>query len=104
MYGRTFVPVHYTEDLKMPIDRILEQLTPDAQLLILCQPNNPLGNVYTEEEFQTILELRYLCFKPWEQIAVEMGYELRYVFKLHGRALDQCEYLLFELLFYHILN
>lgn len=56
MYGRNFVPVHYTEDLKMPIDRILEQLTPDTQLLILCQPNNPLGNVYTEEEFQTILD------------------------------------------------
>jgi len=44
-----------------------------------------------DTEFQTLLELRYLCFKPWEQIAVEMGYDLRYVFKLHGRALEQCE-------------
>ena len=55
MYGRTFVPVTYTEDLKMPIERILEQLTPDTQLLILVQPNNPLGNAYTEEEFERIL-------------------------------------------------
>jgi len=46
-------------------------------------------------EYQTILELRYLCFKHWEQIAVEMDYELRYVFKLHGRALEQCECLIF---------
>jgi len=27
-------------------------------------------------EYQTLLELRYLCFKTWEQIAVDMGYSL----------------------------
>ena len=41
-------------------------------------------------EYQTLLELRYLCFKSWEQIAVDMGHELRYLHKLHGRALEQC--------------
>ena len=30
-------------------------------------------------EYQTLLELRYLCFKSWEQIAVDMGYELRWL-------------------------
>jgi DNA-directed RNA polymerase specialized sigma subunit len=39
-------------------------------------------------EYQTLLELRYLCFKSWEQIAVEMGYSLVYVFKLHTKALE----------------
>lgn len=42
-------------------------------------------------EYQTLLELRYLCFKSWEQIAVDMGYDLRYLHKLHGRALETCE-------------
>lgn len=42
-------------------------------------------------EFQTLLELRYLCFKTLEQIAVDMGYELRYLHKLHGRALESCD-------------
>lgn len=42
-------------------------------------------------EYQTLLEQRYLCFRSWEQIAVDMGYELRYLHKLHGRALDRCE-------------
>jgi regulator of replication initiation timing len=42
-------------------------------------------------EYQTLLEQRYLCFKSWEQIAVDMGYELRYLHKLHGRALECCE-------------
>lgn len=38
-------------------------------------------------EYQTLLELRYLCFKTWEQIAVDMGYSMQNAFKLHDRAL-----------------
>ena len=37
-------------------------------------------------EYQTLLELRYLCFKTWEQIAVAMGYNLRHVYRLHDEA------------------
>lgn len=55
MYGRDFVKVPYNEDLTMNIDNILNELTEDTQLLILLQPNNPMGNVYTENEFMTIL-------------------------------------------------
>ncbi len=38
-------------------------------------------------EQQTLLEQRYLCFKPWEQIAVTMGYSLQHIFRLHDKAL-----------------
>lgn len=38
--------------------------------------------------YQTLLELRYLCFKSWEQIAVDMGYDLRWLYRLHHRALN----------------
>jgi len=38
-------------------------------------------------EYQTLLELRYLCFKVWEQIAVDMTYSIQNVYKLHDRAL-----------------
>lgn len=41
-------------------------------------------------EYQTLLELRYLCFFPWEKVAVEMDYDLRYLHKLHRKALEQC--------------
>lgn len=37
-------------------------------------------------EYQTLLELRYLCFKTWEQIAVDMGYSVRHVYRLHDEA------------------
>ncbi len=57
MYGRNFVPVHYTEDLQMPVNNIVEKLTPETQLLILLNPNNPMGNTYTDDEFQQILDV-----------------------------------------------
>ena len=41
-------------------------------------------------EYQTLLELRYLCFYSWEKTAVEMEYDLRYMHKLHRKALEQC--------------
>ncbi len=55
MYGRNFVKVPYNEDLSMDINNIISQLTYDTQLLILLNPNNPMGNVYTDEEFEKIL-------------------------------------------------
>ena len=39
-------------------------------------------------EYQTLLELRYLCFKTWEQIAVDMNYSIEYTFRLHKKALE----------------
>lgn len=37
-------------------------------------------------EFQTLLELRYLCFRTWEQIAVDLGYSSKHVFYIHDKA------------------
>lgn len=55
MYERNFVKVPYNEDLSMDVDRIINEITDDTQLLILLNPNNPMGNVYTEDEFKKIL-------------------------------------------------
>ena len=57
MYGRNFVKVPYDEDLSMNIDTIIRELTDDTQLLILLNPNNPMGNVYTDEEFERMLKV-----------------------------------------------
>lgn len=40
-------------------------------------------------EYQTLLEKRYLCFLTWEKIAVDMGYDLRWLYRIHKRALDE---------------
>lgn len=57
MYGRQFVKVSYDNDLKMNIDNIINELTNDTQLLILLNPNNPMGNTYTEDELKKILQV-----------------------------------------------
>lgn len=57
MYGRKFVKVPYNEDLSMDVNNIITELTDDTQLLILLNPNNPMGNVYSDEEFERILKV-----------------------------------------------
>lgn len=57
MYGRNFIKVPYNEDLTMDVNNIIAQMTDDTQLLILLNPNNPMGNVYTDEEFEKILKV-----------------------------------------------
>ena len=39
-------------------------------------------------EYQIILELRYLCFKTWEEIAVQMNCSIENVFKIRKSALN----------------
>lgn len=55
MYGREFVKVPYNDDLSMDVGNIIDALNDDTQLLILLNPNNPMGNVYTDEEFERIM-------------------------------------------------
>ncbi|MBO5568670.1 MAG: histidinol-phosphate aminotransferase family protein [Clostridia bacterium] len=57
MYGRSFIKVPYNDDLSMDINNIISELTDDTQLLILLNPNNPMGNVYTDEEFERIMKV-----------------------------------------------
>lgn len=59
MYGRNFVKVPYNEDLSMDVESIISELTEDTQLLILLNPNNPMGNVYTDEEFEKIFKFAH---------------------------------------------
>ena len=40
-------------------------------------------------EYQTLLELRYLCYKPWNEIMTELGYSEPTIYRLHGEALKK---------------
>ena len=42
-------------------------------------------------EHQTLLELRYLCFMRWEDIAVQMSYSAQHMFRHHNDALKAVE-------------
>jgi hypothetical protein len=70
-------------DLEVEINRDIDEMVDLKQEIVSLVKR--IDNV----ESRTLLELRYLCFKSWEQIAEEMAYDLRYLHKLHNRALDQ---------------
>ena len=36
---------------------------------------------------QNLLERRYINDQKWEQIAFEMGYDIRWIYRMHGQAL-----------------
>lgn len=38
-----------------------------------------------------LLELRYLEGKTWDEIAKDMDYDIRWVYRLHGKALKEIE-------------
>ena len=44
-----------------------------------------------DPSYRVLLELRYLGCSRWEDIALKMGYDLRWVYRLHGRALKEAE-------------
>ena len=42
-------------------------------------------------ELQNLLELRYLCFMTWEEIAVELNWSIRQAYYMHGEALREVD-------------
>lgn len=75
MYGRNFVKVPYNEDLSISIENIIKELTDDTQMLILLNPNNPMGNVYSDEEFETLFKV---CQEKKITLLVDEAYHYFY--------------------------
>lgn len=48
-------------------------------------------NMMEDMNQQLLLEMRYLCGKGWDEIAVSMRYDPRTVFRIHGKALKEFE-------------
>jgi seryl-tRNA synthetase len=42
-------------------------------------------------QLQTLLELRYLCFRSWEEIAVSLHHDIRWIHRLHHKALNEVD-------------
>lgn len=68
-------------DLQDEINRDIDHLVDLKRELV--------GVIHNVEdvECRLLLELRYLCFKSWEDIAVQMGYTTRNIHYLHKQAL-----------------
>lgn len=72
-------------DLQAEINRDI-----DALVDLMGEMRSKLEMV-PAEDYKAILEMRYLCFMSWEQIASNLGLSVPYTYKLHDRALKGFE-------------
>lgn len=54
--GYKHVAVPYESDLSLNIQKILNAITKDTRIVVLLNPNNPIGNVYTDDELKAVVE------------------------------------------------
>lgn len=52
-----FVATQLSNSYKMTPDEFKNSITSKSKVLILCNPNNPTGSVYTKEELSSIVEI-----------------------------------------------
>jgi len=80
--------VQRMEEIIARIVDIETEINNDIDSLInIKQEVMSIINGVTKPEYQSLLELRYLCFKSWEQIACDLNYSVSWVLKLHHKAL-----------------
>jgi hypothetical protein len=66
-------------DINADIERLVDTKRTIAEALARLQLT----------EYRTLLELRYICCKTWEEIAAEMYYSVRHTHRVHGEALRE---------------
>lgn len=66
------------------------------QLVDLKRDMYDIVRSVSNPEYQLLLELRYLLFKTWPEIAASFDTEERTVFNIHGRALEEVGKILIE--------
>ena len=56
VFGLNHRPVIYHDDFTLPVEEILEAIQEDTDIVVLLNPNNPVGRAYTDDEFERITD------------------------------------------------
>lgn len=56
LLGLKHFPVSYNDDLTIDVDKIVEAIDDETRIVVLLNPNNPVGNAYTEEEAIRVID------------------------------------------------
>ena len=80
--------VHSMEDAIAKMVDMQTEINADIDHLVE-KKQEIMHAIYAVEnpEYQTLLELRYICFHSWEEIADKMHCTVSNVFKVHSKAL-----------------
>lgn len=75
-------------DAVSSIIRLTEQINAEiTRLCVIKRQVNDAIDAVADMRYRRLLELRYRNYLTWEQIADDMHYDVRSVYKLHGKAL-----------------
>lgn len=67
------------EDINKDIDNLID---------LKCKIGNEIATLNNPLHI-TLLHKRYIHLSKWEQIAVDMNYDIRQIYRIHGRALQE---------------
>ena len=85
--------VHSMQDVIAKIIDMQTEINADIDHLVdLKREIMQVVKAVQNPEHQTLLELRYLCFKSWEDVAQELGYNVRHIYRLHDEAVEQIKF------------
>ena len=75
-------------DMEHEIDEDIDRLVSVKEELskTISQVDDPV--------YQSVLELRYVCFKEWDEIAQVLNYNKRTPYKIHAKALEAVQEIL----------
>ncbi len=65
-----------------------------AELVVLKREISDVLEQIHDPDRHLILEMRYLCYHSWEEIADTMNIHIRTVFRIHGHALQDVDRIL----------
>ncbi len=54
--GLKHIPVRYEDNLTVNMDKIISTISYNTDIIVLLNPNNPIGNVYTEDELNKVIK------------------------------------------------
>lgn len=59
--GLRHVPVAYESDLTISADKILAAINENTRIVVLLNPNNPVGNIYSKDDVERIIAKAKEC-------------------------------------------
>lgn len=84
--------IHRMEDIIVKIVDLENEINDDIDKLVdLKAEITKVIKQVDDLELQSLLEQRYLNFRTWEQIAVDMGYNVRHLYRMHDQALKKVQ-------------
>ena len=56
MFGVNIKKIEYSEDFTLSLEDLLDAIDEDTDIVALLNPNSPIGGIYSDEEFERIIQ------------------------------------------------